>query len=75
MWKLLTPDASKAVRLGNYERLVDAARRKVRAWEAENLGEDGVEEAPDTIPIRPAEPARKAAGGGLAPAGLAEAGR
>ena len=78
LWKLLTPEASRAVRLGNYERLVDAARRKVRAWEAENLGDEDADEAPATIPIRPAEPAepaRKAAGSGIAPSGLAEAGR
>ena len=33
LWQALTPMASKQVRLGNYERLFDAARRKVRAWE------------------------------------------
>jgi len=33
MWKQLTPRASLAVRKGNYERLFDAARKKVRAWE------------------------------------------
>ena len=78
LWKLLTPEASRAVRLGNYERLVDAARRKVRAWEAENLGDENADAAPATIPIRPAEPAepaRKAADNGIAPSGLAEAGR
>ena len=30
----LDPDASRQVRLGNYERLFDAARERVRAWEA-----------------------------------------
>jgi hypothetical protein len=34
LWKLLTPEASHKVRLGNYERLFDQARRDVRAWEA-----------------------------------------
>jgi len=29
----LTPEASEKVRKGNYERLFDAARVKVRAWE------------------------------------------
>ena len=29
----LTPEASEKVRKGNYERLFDAARTKVRAWE------------------------------------------
>ena len=30
----LDPDASEQVRLGNYERLFDSARERVRAWEA-----------------------------------------
>jgi Amidohydrolase len=33
LWALLTPEASRKVRLENYERLFDAARVKVRAWE------------------------------------------
>ncbi|HEX3158603.1 MAG TPA: amidohydrolase family protein, partial [Gemmatimonadaceae bacterium] len=33
LWALLTPDASAKVRTGNYERLFDAARQRVRAWE------------------------------------------
>jgi hypothetical protein len=33
LWNLLTPDASEKVRKGNYERLFDAARARVRAWE------------------------------------------
>ena len=33
----LTPDASALVRRGNYERLFDAARVKVRAWEKEHV--------------------------------------
>jgi hypothetical protein len=33
LWKLLTPDASRKLRTGNYERLFDAARARVRAWE------------------------------------------
>ncbi len=36
LWKALKPTTSHAVRLGNYERLFDAARAKVRQWEAEN---------------------------------------
>jgi hypothetical protein len=32
----LTPEASQAIRLGNYERLFDAARERVRAWEKAN---------------------------------------
>ena len=38
LWALLTPEASYAVRIGNYERLFDAAATKVRAWEAANVG-------------------------------------
>ena len=37
VWKLLTPEASLKVRKGNYERLFDAARQKVRAWEKANV--------------------------------------
>ena len=33
LWKALSPEASEKVRKGNYERLFDEARRKVRAWE------------------------------------------
>ena len=33
LWALLTPAASEKVRKGNYERLFDAARQRVRAWE------------------------------------------
>jgi predicted TIM-barrel fold metal-dependent hydrolase len=33
----LTPEASEKLRKGNYERLFDEARRKVRAWEKANL--------------------------------------
>ncbi|HEY9508002.1 MAG TPA: amidohydrolase family protein [Gemmatimonadales bacterium] len=33
LWAALTPEASRKVRKGNYERLFDAARRRVRAWE------------------------------------------
>ena len=37
VWKQLTPDVSLKVRKGNYERLFDAARKRVRAWEQANL--------------------------------------
>ena len=33
LWKLLTPEASRKVRLGNYERIFDQGRRNARAWE------------------------------------------
>jgi Amidohydrolase len=45
LWKLLTPEASEKVRKGNYERLFDAARLKVRAWEKANVGA-GANESP-----------------------------
>jgi predicted TIM-barrel fold metal-dependent hydrolase len=34
LWAALTPEARSKVRVENYVRLFDAARRKVRAWEA-----------------------------------------
>ena len=37
LWKRLTPETSAKVRKGNYERLFDAARRRVRAWEKANV--------------------------------------
>jgi hypothetical protein len=37
LWKLLTPEAREKVKKGNYERLFDAAKKKVRAWEATNM--------------------------------------
>jgi predicted TIM-barrel fold metal-dependent hydrolase len=33
----LTPEASAKVRMGNYERLFDEARRRVREWESQNV--------------------------------------
>lgn len=36
LWNALSSQASEDVRKGNYERLFDEARRKVRAWEAAN---------------------------------------
>lgn len=37
LWDALSPAASEKVRKGNYERLFDAARARVRAWEKANL--------------------------------------
>jgi hypothetical protein len=37
VWRQLTPDASLKVRKGNYERIFDAARQRVRAWERANV--------------------------------------
>jgi hypothetical protein len=33
LWKALTADASQKIRIGNYVRLFDTGRKKVRAWE------------------------------------------
>jgi hypothetical protein len=37
IWKRLTPEASQKVRTGNYERIFDEGRRRVRAWEKANV--------------------------------------
>ena len=37
VFALLTPETSLAIRRGNYERLFDAGRARVRAWEAANV--------------------------------------
>lgn len=37
LWKLLAPETSKKVRLTNYERIFDQARRNVRAWETQHV--------------------------------------
>ncbi len=42
LWKSLTPETKQKVLFGNYERLFDAARVKVRAWEQANLGKPAV---------------------------------
>ena len=36
LWAKLTPEAREKVLKGNYQRLFDAARLKVRAWENAN---------------------------------------
>jgi hypothetical protein len=37
IWAQLTPEASLMVRKGNYERIFDAARVRVREWERANV--------------------------------------
>jgi predicted TIM-barrel fold metal-dependent hydrolase len=37
LWKALTPETSEKIRKGNYIKLFDAARKKVRAWENKNI--------------------------------------
>ena len=49
IWKLLTPEASYKVRFGNYERLFDDAAKKVRTWEAANVGKP--KKAPAPTPV------------------------
>lgn len=38
LWRALSPEVRQKVQLDNYERLFDEARRRVRAWERENVG-------------------------------------
>ncbi len=49
IWKLLTPEASYNVRFGNYERFFDDAAKKVRTWEAANVGKP--KKAPAPTPV------------------------
>jgi hypothetical protein len=37
VWRLLTPEASLKVRKGNYERMFNEGRRRVREWERANI--------------------------------------
>ncbi len=37
VWKGLTPEASAKIRTGNYERIFDQARSRVRAWERSHV--------------------------------------
>jgi hypothetical protein len=37
LWSALDPETCRKVRLGNYERIFDGARAKVRRWESANL--------------------------------------
>jgi amidohydrolase family protein len=37
IWRQLSPEASQKVRKGNYQRIFDAGRLKVRAWERANV--------------------------------------
>lgn len=38
VWRQLSPETSRKVRIGNYERIFDEGRRRVRAWEAAQAG-------------------------------------
>jgi len=37
VWQLLTPEASRMIRLENHERLFDEAKRRTREWERANV--------------------------------------
>jgi len=37
LWAALSPTTSRKLRLGNYERIFDQARKRVRAWEKANV--------------------------------------
>ena len=37
IWRQLTPEASLEIRKGNYQRIFDEGRRRVRAWEKTNV--------------------------------------
>ncbi len=39
LWKALTPDTGEKVRKGNFARLFDEAKPKIRAWEEANKGQ------------------------------------
>ncbi len=39
LWKALKPETVRKVCLENYERIFDEGRRRVRAWEKENVGQ------------------------------------
>jgi hypothetical protein len=54
LWKSLTPETRQKVLFTNYERLFDAARVNVRAWEKANLGKPGV--VPPPTPVSGYEP-------------------
>jgi predicted TIM-barrel fold metal-dependent hydrolase len=43
LWQALTPEAREKVLKGNYARLFDAARLKVRAWEGAHLASNAAE--------------------------------
>ncbi|GAB3366297.1 hypothetical protein GCM10027431_08050 [Lysobacter rhizosphaerae] len=43
VWQLLTPEASRMIRLENHERLFDEAKRRTRAWEREHVHRAGTE--------------------------------
>ena len=40
LWEALTPEASKMVRLTNYERIFDKAKKDVREWEKAHADEN-----------------------------------
>ena len=55
LWEALTPEASLALRKGNYERLFDAARVRVRAWEKANADTPRIVPPPTPVSGAPDE--------------------
>ena len=47
LWKALSPEAKSLVTKGNYERIFDHARKRVRAWERRQATSSG-DVAPET---------------------------
>jgi hypothetical protein len=46
LWRRLSPETRDKVLKSNYERIFDAARTKVRAWEAHHTRREPVPAAP-----------------------------
>lgn len=42
LWAVLDPETSRKLRLGNYERIFNEGRRKVRAWESSHVESPGL---------------------------------
>jgi hypothetical protein len=63
IWRQLTSDASLKVRKTNYERIFDAARLRVRAWERANRALTVPVEERETT-MRPPQMKRHASGYG-----------
>lgn len=40
LWKAVGPEIAQKLKMGNHERIFDAARAKVRAWEAAHAADD-----------------------------------
>ena len=60
LWAKLPPDVLEKVRKTNYERIFNAARTKVRRWEAAHASQKNIPAAPGHVTqepgLRPASP-------------------